>query len=316
MEALRGAGRSTPARARFRGRRLSCRRQPSRLCCCQPRDCLRRLAQPGESRFRIRSESAPNSHHRSKACGLPSTATHAPLPTYPGFTIKHSWHLRSCSLHILTAKRRWPGYGRLGGRTSRSRSRGRKPCLWNRVTAGYFTVLGNPIVKGRGISELDTTASRNVAIVNEAFARKFFKNEDPIGKHFGRADTGDSRQYEIVGIAKNARYLTFNYDKPIGPSYFLPEAQHDLDSQGKITDSDVSSHFLRAIVIVTKPGASLSSERLRQAMASVDPNLPIISIRTLKEQVAFQFTQQRLIARLTSSSECFRSSCLVSGCME
>ncbi len=60
------------------------------------------------------------------------------------------------------------------------------------------------------------------------------------------------------------------------------------------------SHFLHDIVIVTKPGANPSSAQLRQAMASVDPNLPVISIRTLREQVAFQFTQQRLIARLTS----------------
>ncbi|HEX4167426.1 MAG TPA: ABC transporter permease [Bryobacteraceae bacterium] len=172
--------------------------------------------------------------------------------------------------------------------------------LWNRVTAGYFTVLGNPIMEGRDISEQDTTASRNVAVVNEAFARKYLKNEDAVGKHFGRSDTGDSRQYEIVGIAKNARYLIFNYDKPIGPSYFLPEAQHDRDSKGKTTASDVNSHFLRDIVIVTRPGASLSLTRVRQAMASVDPNLPIISVRTLKEQVALQFTQQRLIARLTS----------------
>ena len=60
------------------------------------------------------------------------------------------------------------------------------------------------------------------------------------------------------------------------------------------------SHFLHDIVIVTQPGASLSDAQVRQAMASVDPNLPIISIRTLREQVAGQFSQQRLIARLTS----------------
>ena len=57
---------------------------------------------------------------------------------------------------------------------------------WNRVTAGYFDVIGTPIVKGRGISEQDTAASRHVAVINEAFARKFFRNEDPIGRHFGR----------------------------------------------------------------------------------------------------------------------------------
>ena len=57
---------------------------------------------------------------------------------------------------------------------------------WDRVTAGYFDVIGTPIVKGRGISEQDTATSRKVAVINEAFARKFFRNEDPIGKHFGR----------------------------------------------------------------------------------------------------------------------------------
>ena len=63
---------------------------------------------------------------------------------------------------------------------------------WDRVTAGYFDVIGNPIVRGRGISEQDTAASRHVAVINEAFARKFFRNEDPIGKHFGR-DAGSQR---------------------------------------------------------------------------------------------------------------------------
>ena len=58
---------------------------------------------------------------------------------------------------------------------------------WDRVTPGYFDVIGTPIVKGRGISEDDTAASRHVAVINEAFARKFFRNEDPIGKHFGQS---------------------------------------------------------------------------------------------------------------------------------
>jgi predicted permease len=170
---------------------------------------------------------------------------------------------------------------------------------WNRVTAGYFDVIGNPIVKGRGISDQDTPAARHVAVINEAFARKFFKNEDPIGKHFGRSEMGASRQYEIVGIAKDARYLNSNLDKQIAPFFFLPEAQHDTSLKTGATETE-GSHFLHDIVIVTKPGASLSIAQVSQAMASVDPNLPIIAIRTLKEQVAGQFRQQRLIARLTS----------------
>jgi predicted permease len=172
--------------------------------------------------------------------------------------------------------------------------------FWDRVTAGYFDVIGNPIIRGRGISEQDTATSPHVAVVNEAFARKFFKNEDPIGKHFGQHDIGSEREYEIVGIAKDARYLTFKLDKPVGPFFFLPEAQHDSWLKAGLTDPNPGSHFLHDIVIVSKPGARLPVAQARQAMASIDPNLPIISIRTLREQVAGQFRQQRLIARLTS----------------
>ena len=164
---------------------------------------------------------------------------------------------------------------------------------WDRVTAGYFDVIGTPIIKGRGISEQDTATSRNVAVINEAFARKFFRNEDPIGKHFGRKP-GANREFEVVGVVKDARYVTYNLDQPSGPFFFLPEAQAEY-SQGNL-----GSLFLHDIVILTRPQVSLSIAQVRQAMASVDPNLPIISIRLLREQVATQFIQQRLIARLTS----------------
>lgn len=85
-----------------------------------------------------------------------------------------------------------------------------------------------------------------------------------------------------MGVAKNARYLTDNLGKPSAPFFFLPEAQYDTGIY--------SSYFLSDIVIVTEPRASLSLGQVSKAMAAVDPNLPIISMRTLSEQVAGQFT--------------------------
>jgi len=96
---------------------------------------------------------------------------------------------------------------------------------WDRVAAGYFDVIGTPIIRGRGISEEDTAASRKVAVVNEAFARWFFKDEDPIGKHFGK-EAGNSRQFEIVGVAKDARYLAL--DQPIGAFFFCPKHRPNM----------------------------------------------------------------------------------------
>ncbi len=92
---------------------------------------------------------------------------------------------------------------------------------WNRVTAGYFDAVGTPIVHGRGFSERDTADSRKVAVVNEAFARRFFRNEDPIGRSFGARPTM-SRAFEIVGVVRDARYFTHGLDQPTGPIYLCP----------------------------------------------------------------------------------------------
>jgi predicted permease len=169
----------------------------------------------------------------------------------------------------------------------------------NRVTPGYFDAIGSPILRGRGISEQDTATSRHVAVVNEAFARKFFRDDDPLGKHFGR-DGLPSGQYEVVGLAKDARYLSEDLGKPIAPLFLLPEAQHDLRPAGSSAEVSPGSHFLSDIVLVTRPGSRLSDGEIRRVMASIDPRLPMTSIHSLKSQVAGQFSQQRLIARLTS----------------
>ena len=168
---------------------------------------------------------------------------------------------------------------------------------WDRVTPGYLGVTGNRILRGRDISDQDLATSRHVAVINEAFARKFFRGEDPIGQHFGQHGIGTEREYEIVGIAEDARYLGGRYDKPLEAFFFLPETQHDM-VKGK--DANPGSHFLRDIVIVTQPGAHVSFEQVRQGITSVDPALPVSTVRTLSEQVSSQFSQQRLIARLTS----------------
>lgn len=170
---------------------------------------------------------------------------------------------------------------------------------WDRVTGGYFKAIGTAVMEGRGISRDDTAASERVAVINEAFARKFFKNENPIGKYFAQMGMGTSHQYRIIGVVQDARYFD-DFAKPSGPMFFLPAAQHDYLPKPPSTDADPGSHFLHDIVIVTRPGAGVSSTQIRRAMASVDPSLPVISIQPLKIQVAGNFRQQRLIAQLTS----------------
>lgn len=171
--------------------------------------------------------------------------------------------------------------------------------FWDRVTPGYFKAIGTAVMEGRAIFRDDTATSQRVAVINAAFAHKFFKHEDPIGKYFAQMGMGAPHQYRIVGVVQDARYID-DFAKPSSPMFFLPAAQHDYLPKSPSTDADPGSHFLHDIVVVNRPGAGVSSAQIRRAMASVDPNLPVISIQPLKEQVAGQFRQQRLIAQLTA----------------
>ncbi len=164
---------------------------------------------------------------------------------------------------------------------------------WNRISAGYFDAVGTPVARGRGVTDQDTATSRRVAVVSEAFARKFFDNENPIGKHFGRtAET--SREFEIVGVVRDARYITRRLNEPVGPIFFLPETQAEYEK------TNLGSLYLHELVIAARPGVSVPVASIRQGIASVDPRLPVISIRGMKDDVSSLFVQPRLIARLSS----------------
>ena len=169
----------------------------------------------------------------------------------------------------------------------------------DRVSPGFFETIGNAIVRGRIISEQDTSSSRRVAVINEAFARRFFPNQDPISKRFGNAELTSAGEYEVVGIVKDARILT-DFDQPMVPFFFVPESQTATFASTANNAAEVRSHYFHDIIILLHPGAMISEEQVRLSMASIDPRLPVISMRSLREQVAANFSQQRLIARLTS----------------
>ncbi len=91
---------------------------------------------------------------------------------------------------------------------------------WTRVTPGFLETIGDRMVLGRPITEEDNASTRPVAIINEAFARRFFAKANPIGQHFGPAPEQNAGMYEIVGVVSD---VTFGARPQ--PMYFLPEAQ-------------------------------------------------------------------------------------------
>src|SRR5271156_3720247 len=95
---------------------------------------------------------------------------------------------------------------------------------WDRVSPGYLETMGQAIVRGRSISEQDTSNARNVAVVSETFAKRFFPNQDAIGKHFGMDLPQYSSSFEVVGIVRDAKYRDPG-GKP-RPMFYAPLAQH------------------------------------------------------------------------------------------
>jgi putative ABC transport system permease protein len=171
---------------------------------------------------------------------------------------------------------------------------------WARVMPGFFETIGAKIVLGRPITEDDTASTRNIAVINEAFAKKFFKDQNPIGQHFGIDRIKYSSSYEIVGVARNIRYMTWDYREPIRPMFWLPEAQTTQYDDPAFKAGETWSHYLYNIVIWAPGDPPGMEERVRKALASVDPNFVLYGVDPYSKVVSSDFQQQNMIATLTT----------------
>jgi predicted permease len=168
------------------------------------------------------------------------------------------------------------------------------------VTPDFFDTIGAKIVLGRSITEEDTASTRNVAVINEAFAKKFFKDQNPIGQHFGPGKIKYSATYEIVGVVKNIRYMTWGMKEPVRPMYCVPEAQTEQWDDPAYASGEASSRYLSNIVIWAPGHPPRMEDRVRKALASVDPNLVLYGVDPYEQVVSGQFQQEKMIATLTS----------------
>jgi putative ABC transport system permease protein len=171
---------------------------------------------------------------------------------------------------------------------------------WVRAMPGFFETLGTKIVLGRPIQEEDTGSTRKVAVINESFARRFFKGQNPIGQHFGPGKIKYSSTYEIVGVVKDMRYMTYDYKDPVGPMFWLPEAQAVQWDDQNYEGGEIWSHYLYNIVIWAPGNPPGMEERVRKALNSVDPNLVLYEVDPYSKIVSGDFQQQNMIATLTT----------------
>ena len=151
------------------------------------------------------------------------------------------------------------------------------------VSPGYFSTLGIPLQIGREFNEADRLGAPQVAVVNDAFAKYFFKGANPIGRRFGFGkDKGTP--VEIVGVVRNSKYSRVEEETP--RVVYLPFAQ----------DPNPGSMVVYARA-AGDPKALFPA--VRRTVRQVDPVLPVTRLRTMDEQVDSSLSAQRLIATLS-----------------
>ncbi|HEY1239544.1 MAG TPA: ABC transporter permease [Bryobacteraceae bacterium] len=171
---------------------------------------------------------------------------------------------------------------------------------WTRVMPGFFETIGAKVMLGRPIADQDTAATRKVAVINQAFAKRFFKDKNPIGQHFGIDRIKYSSTFEIVGVATDIRYLTYGYRNPVRPMFWVPEAQTVAYDDPAFQSGEIWSHYLYNIVLWAPGNVPDLEERVRKALASVDRNLVLYGVDPYYKVLSGDFQQQNMIATLTS----------------
>ncbi|MFB3902011.1 MAG: ADOP family duplicated permease [Acidobacteriota bacterium] len=165
--------------------------------------------------------------------------------------------------------------------------RANEACL-NVMGPGFTETMGIRVLRGRGIDWRDVREPRSVAVVNEAMARKFFGNQDPLGRRISfEVPFNPQSSFQIVGVVGNAKYDGMRSEPP--PTAYLP--------YGAVGNSRIA----RMCFAVRSTGDPLSLVPvIRETMRSIDPALPMMDIRTQSSQINRALEHERVFAGLSS----------------
>jgi predicted permease len=170
---------------------------------------------------------------------------------------------------------------------------------WNRVSAHYLQNFGLRLVRGREFSEADTQTTAPVAIVNEAFVRRFFNSgEDPLGQHFGFDVPENVNTFEIVGVVRDAKFVNSTLRQATRPMAYVTLAQYVPYPSEMMQGLERASHYIGGMMLVTALPAGAVEPLATKAITEVDPDFTVISVRTMTDQVSLSFDQDRAVASL------------------
>jgi macrolide transport system ATP-binding/permease protein len=163
-----------------------------------------------------------------------------------------------------------------------------------RVGPEYFDSVGTHVLMGRGITVQDTATAPTIAVINETFAKKFFvPGENPIGRHFGNGE--HSHDYEIVGVVDDTVYQDVRWKDHL--MFFTPLLQRPASDKTPIEEDE--GMYVGAFVLKTAQPMPEMEPLTRRTLSQINPNLAVVRFQTFDAQIADQFTDDRMLARLT-----------------
>jgi predicted permease len=177
---------------------------------------------------------------------------------------------------------------------------------WVRVSPGYFTAIGTRLLQGRAFSDSDNRTGTNVAIVDEAFVKKYLHGQNPIGAHFGDWDESTAGMFTIVGVVENAQYWPSNdTQQRAHPMFFLPAWQWpqvpaSTPQYALYAEFLNTTHYMSTLEIETNGTVPGLEAKVTAALQEINPNLMVTRFQSFGQQVNLGFSQQQMIVQLTS----------------
>jgi predicted permease len=158
---------------------------------------------------------------------------------------------------------------------------------YNEIGPDYFRTIGSRLLSGREFTVADAAGAPKVAIVNEAFAKKFNLGRNAVGRRMSSGGGEGKRELdtEIVGLVRNTKYSEVK--EPVPPAFYTPYRQDD--------DLGFITFYVRTAL---DPGQFLAT--VPKVVSKLDPNLPVESLRTLTQQIQENVFVDRIITVLST----------------
>jgi hypothetical protein len=157
------------------------------------------------------------------------------------------------------------------------------------------------MIRGRYFTDADNETSGNVAIVNEAFVKRFFRpDEDPIGQKFGLNLPENAGTFRIVGIVGDAKFQGWALREAPWPMFFVPMQQSVIYGDANMRALEIRSHQASGILLVTRLTPGMIEPQLVKIAGELDPDITVTSVRTLRQWVELRLNQERAVAGLAT----------------